>query len=133
MHDVEAHVAGTAYAQHGVEVGAIVVHQCSAVVNELCYLRYLPLEKSQGIGVCHHHCCHAVVEQSFKVLYVHNSLGCALHLDDVETADGCRGWIGAVGRVGNDDLGTACVTIGLVVCADNHQAGKLAVGACAGL
>ena len=55
VHDVEAHITRTTSSQHRVQVGTIVVHQTTAVVDELRNFRDTRLEKSEGIGISHHH------------------------------------------------------------------------------
>ena len=83
VHDIEAHIARTTYAKHRVEVGAIVVHECATIVDELGNLRYLAFEESEGVGVGHHHGCHAVVEQALEVVDIHHAIGGALDLDNL--------------------------------------------------
>ena len=55
VHDIEAHVTRATGTQHGIEVGTIIVHQTTTVVNELCNLRDTGLEEAEGVGVGHHH------------------------------------------------------------------------------
>ena len=55
VHHIEAHIARATSTQHGIEIGSVVIHQASAVVDEFCNLRDTGLEKTKGIGIGHHH------------------------------------------------------------------------------
>ena len=55
VHHVEAHVAWTTSAQHRVQISAIIVHQAATVVDKFRNLGNTRLEKSEGIGIGHHH------------------------------------------------------------------------------
>ena len=83
VHDIEAHIARTTYAKHRVEVGAIVVHECATIVDELGYFGYLAFEESEGVRVGHHHGSHAVVEQALEVVDIHHAICGALDLDNL--------------------------------------------------
>jgi len=136
VHDVEAHIAGAAFAEQGVEVGTVVVHQAASLVNHLSNFQHARLEDAEGVGVGHHHGCHlaaCLIEELAKVLDIHRAVRQALHFYDFQSADGCRCGVRAVGRVGNQDFGAALVTAALVVCANDHQARQLAVGTGAGV
>ena len=92
VHNIETHVAGAAYAQHGVQVGTVVVHQTTALVHQSCYLGNLCFEDTQGVGVGHHHAGNVIAQQRFQILHVHGSVRRALHLHYLQTAHGggCR-------------------------------------------
>ena len=55
VHHIEAHVAWATGSQHRVEVGTIVVHQTATAMDERCDLWDTRLEKTEGVGVGHHH------------------------------------------------------------------------------
>ena len=129
MHDVEAHVAGTCYAEHRVEVGSVVIHQAAGAVNHVGYARNLGLEESESVGVGHHHGGHGVVEQRGEGFGVDGAVGTALDLYDLKAADGCRCGVGAVGAVGHDYFRALAVAALVVVGAYDHESGQLAVGA----
>ena len=108
MHDVEAHVAGAALAEEGVEVGTVVVHQAAGLVHHLGDLQHAWLEDAEGVGVGHHHGCHLgpyLTEELAQVVDIDGAVGQALDFHDLKAADGCRGGVGAVGRVGDEDFG----------------------------
>ena len=127
VHHVEAHVTWAAYAEHGVEVCPVVVHQRAALVHHFGYLRDARLEESERVGVCHHHRRNGVVKQSAQVLDVNRAVGSALHLDHLKSADRSRGRVCAVGGVGHYDFCPLHVAAAIVVGADNHQSCQLAV------
>ena len=55
MHHIESHVARTANAEHGIEVGSVVVEQSTAAVYHFGYLGNAFFEKTERIGIGHHH------------------------------------------------------------------------------
>ena len=127
MHNVEAHVARAARAEHGVEVCPVVVHQCAALVYHFGYFRNARLEQSECVRVCHHHRRNGIVEQSAQVFDVNRAIGGTLHLDHFKSADRSRGRVCAVGGVGHYDFCPLHVAAALVVGADNHQSCQLAM------
>ena len=127
VHHIEAHIARTAHAEHGVEVGSVVVHQTSALVHQPCYLGNLFLEDTQGVGVGHHHAGNVIAKQRLEVLHIHGAVGGTLHLHNLQTAHGSRSRVGAMGRVGNDNLCTLQVATLFVVGAYHHQSCQLAM------
>ena len=66
VHDVEAHVAGPADAEHGVEVGAVVVEQPAGLVHEPGDLGDVLVEEAEGVGVGEHEAGDVVVEQRLR-------------------------------------------------------------------
>ena len=129
VHDVEAHVAGTRDTQHRVEVGSVVVHQAAGLVYKTGNLGDVLLEHAHGVGVGHHHCRHGVVELRAQVVDVDGAVGQTLDLDNPVPGDVGRGGVGAVGRVGDNDLVAGGVAVGVVVGVYDHQARQLAMGA----
>ena len=133
MHDVEAHVAGTDHAQQRVHVGAVVVEQAAAFVNERRDLLDILLEQAERVGVGHHDARDIGAEQRLKGLDVHQTVRTGLHLNYLQAANRRRSGIGAVGAVGDDHLRAGKVAAVHVVAAHDHKAGELAVGAGAGV
>ena len=133
MHHVEAHVARAAYAEDGVEVGAVVVHQAAAFVHHAGNLGDVCLKDAQRVGVGHHHARDVRAEDAAQAVQIDRALGRALHLHNLQAGDSGRGRVGAVGRVGDDDFGALYVAARAVVGADDHQARQLAVGAGVGV
>ena len=125
VHHIEAHITRTAHAEHGVEVGSVVVHQTSALVHQSCYLGNLCLEDTQGVGVGHHHAGNVIAKQRLEILHIHGAVGGTLHLHYLQTAHGSRSRVGAMGRVGDDNLGTLQVATLFVVGTYHYQSCQL--------
>ena len=70
VHDVEAHVAGAADAEDGVDVGAVVVEQAAGLVHEPGDLGDVLVEHAEGVGVGEHEAGQVVVEQHLERLEV---------------------------------------------------------------
>ena len=78
VHHIEAHIARTTSAQHRVQVGTIVVHQTTHIVNKFRNLRNTGLKKPQRIGVGHHHggdLCTLLSNDTLQVVEVHCAIG----------------------------------------------------------
>ena len=133
VHDIEAHIARTAHAEHGVEVGSVVVHQTATFVYQSCYFRNLGFEDTQSIGVGHHHTGNIIAKQRLQILNVHRTIGSTLHLHNLQTAHRSRSRVGTMGRVGNDNLCTLQVATLLVIGADYHQAGQFSMSSGKGI
>ena len=134
VHHVETHVAGACHSEHGIEVGTVVIHQRACLMHHAGNFGDVLLEDAESVGVGEHHGGHCVVEQRSEVGGIDRAVSTALHLHHLETADCSRSGIGAVGRVGHDDL-AALLTLSarVVVGAYHHQPGQFAVGACVGI
>ena len=128
VHHIEAEVGCAALAEHGVEVCSVVVHEASALVNQLCYFGNVVLKNAKRVGVGHHHAGNGVVEQRFEVVTVNSTVGAALDYHHLEAADGGTRGIGAMGRVGDDDACALVVATAHVIGSDGHEACQLTVG-----
>ena len=133
MHHVETHVAGAAFAQQGVKVSPIVVHQSATIVYHFGNGGYVFLEQSQGIGVGHHHGSHVVAQQLFQMFGVDSALGGTFHLHNIQSAHGGRSRIGAMSRVGNNHFGAFRIVVCLMIGAYNHQTSELTLCASKGI
>ena len=103
VHHIEAHVARACSAEHGVEVGAIVIHQTSAIVDQFCNLRNTRLEEAEGIGIGHHHgsdLCALLIYDALQVVVINRPVSQRFYFNNLQAADSCRGRIGAMGRIG---------------------------------
>ena len=88
VHHVEAHIAWATGTKHRIEVGTIIIHQATTGVDEFCNLRNMFLEESEGIRIGHHHGGDIgafLIDQSFQVNQINESLRVRLHLEDLET------------------------------------------------
>jgi len=127
VHNVESHIARTACTEHGIEVCAVVIHQCSMAVYKFGYFRNTLFEKPKCVRVCHHHCRHGIIENAAQVIDIHGAVGTAFHFDNAQTTYRCRCRVGAVCRVGDNHLCTFYVSAAFVISLDYHQPGKFAV------
>ena len=136
VHHVKSHIARPTGSQHRVEVGTVVVHQAAAIVDEFSDFRNGRLKEPQRVGIGHHHGGDGrtfLCDESPQVFDVNESLVVALHLDDFQSADGGRGRIRAMGRVGDNHLLALQVATGAVIVINNHQSCQFAVSTGIGL
>ena len=127
VHHVEAHIAGTANAEHRVEIGSIVVHKTTTIVNETSNHRDVSFEDTEGVRVGHHHASHIGTKQWLEILHIYGTIGQALYLDHLEASYSSRSGIGAMGRIGHDDLGACLIATLLMICLDDHKSGQLSM------
>ena len=131
VHHVEAHITRTTGSEHGVQVRPVVVHQSAAVVDEFCYLRDARLEEAKGIGIGHHHggdISPLLSNDALQVVYIDRTISLRLHLDDLQSADGSRGGVRAVGRIGHNHLLALQVAMSTVEVVDGHQTCQFTMG-----
>ena len=136
VHNVEAHIARTAFAEKCVEICSVVIHQAASLMNEFRNLQDTRLEDAQRIGIGHHHGCHLTshfTEKLAKMLDIDCSVSKALHLHDFKSADCCRGRVSAVSRVGNQNLCASDILSVFVISTDDHQTGQLAMSPSTGI
>ncbi len=67
------------------------------------------VEKAEGVRAGHHDRRHLVGHRLLEELDIHVAVGGGRHGDDLITGNGGRGRIGAVGRIGNDDVFLLCL------------------------
>ena len=134
--DVGAEPAGSGQANHGVEVGAVEVHLATGIVHGAADLADRLLEHPVGGGVGDHQggqvACvfdHLGVE----VVEVDVSLVVAADNDHLHARHHRGRGVGAVGRFRDQAHVTRRVPSALVVGADRHQPGQLALAARIGL
>ena len=129
MHNIEAHVSRTDHTEHRVHVGAVVVEQAAACMDELRDLADLSFEETESIRVRHHDSGDIVSKQRFQILHVDETVGVRLHFNDLQAAYGCAGRVSAMGAVRYYDPRPLVITAGHMVLADQHKAGQFTVGA----
>ena len=88
VHDVEAHVARPDHAQQRVHVGAVVVEQAAAVMDQPGDFPDVTLEEAQGVGVREHDAGDVRTEERLQRVHVHEAVLLGLDDHDVEAADG---------------------------------------------
>ena len=129
VHAVKAHVAGTGMAHHRVQVGAVVVAQAACLVDNSGDFQNVRVKQAQRVGVGQHQAGGIGADGGFQGIQIHAALGVGRHRHHGEACHRRRGRVGAVGGIRNQNLGAGGVPAGLVVAADQQQAGVLAVGA----
>ena len=104
VHHVGAEVAGTHLADQRVHVGAVHVEQRALGVQHVGNLVDLLLEDAQRIGIGEHQRGHVFVHLRLQRRHVHHAGGVRLQVLDRVAAHRRRRRIGAVRRVGDQDL-----------------------------
>ena len=103
VHDVKAHVARTHGAEDRVQVRAVVVEQSTDVVHRRGDLGDLLFEESERVGVGQHDAGDVGTERGFQLLEVNQPAVVRRNRRHLVAAEGHRGGVGAVGRVGDED------------------------------
>ena len=132
VHHVDAEVAGAHLADQRVHVGAIHVEQRALGVENVGDLVDLVFEDAERRGIGEHQRGGVFVDLAREGFEIDAAVGVGLEILDLVAADGRGGGVGAVGGVGNDDL-AARIALRLVPCANQQNAGELAVRAGGGL
>ena len=130
---VKAHIAGAHNAHNGVEVGSVVVAQAPGLVDQPGDLQNVLVENAHGVGIGQHQPRHIVSQHRLQSLQIHAAVGGGGDVHHLIAAHSGGGGIGAVGAVGNDDLGALMIAPCIVVLLDQQHAGELAVSAGGGL
>lgn len=130
---VKSHVPGTHLAHHRVEIGAVVVAQAAGVVDNLGNLQNVGVKKTHRIGVGEHQASGIRSHRLAQGVQIHSARLVGGNGDYLESRHGGRGGIGAMGRVRDENLGPGGIPPGLVVLADEEQAGVLPMGPGGGL
>ena len=128
VHHVHAEVAGPRLAHQRVHVGAVHVEQRALGVQDVGDLVNLALEDANRRGVGEHQRGGLFVHLPRKGLEIDAALGVGLEILDRVAADGRGGRVGAVGRVGDENL-LARIALRLVPCADEQDSRELAMRA----
>ena len=125
---VKAGVAGAHLAQDGIGVGAVIVQEAAGIMDDLCNLGDIDVKESQGVGVGQHQGGDGIVHLGPEVFQADAAVAVGLDLDDGHAQHGRAGWVGAVGRVGDQDGLALVVAPGLMVGGNQLEAGVLAMG-----
>ena len=102
VHDVEAHIAGTHYAHHGVEVRPVVIHQTARSVHYLRDFQHVLLEQSERVGVGEHKRCRILSDFEAEVRNVHAAVGRGTQGHRFEPRHSGGSGIGPVRAVGDE-------------------------------
>ena len=124
MHHIEAHVAWTTSTKHGIEVGTIVIHQTTTVVNQLGNLRNTSFKQSEGIRIGHHHSGNLsslLSYQALQILEINLTISQRFHLNNLQATHSGRGRIGTMGAIGHNHLFARHITTTTMIIVDSHQ------------
>ena len=132
VHQVDAEVAGTHFADQRVHVGAVHIKQAAFSVHDVGDLVNLLLENSEGVGIGQHQRGDFFIHLRGKRGHIHHALCIRFQILDGIANHGCGCGIGAVSGVRNQNL-LARRAFGLMVSAHHKQAGQLAMRAGGGL
>ena len=102
-------------------------------MDDLRDLQDMLLKDAQGVGVGEHEAGGVRPRSGAQGLHIHTPVGGGGDVYHRVPHHGRRGRVGAVGGVGDQDLGPPCVPPVMVVGLDEQQARKLPVGAGGGL
>ena len=123
--DVEAHVTGPDLAEDRVQIGAIVVQQPAGLVDQARNLGDATLEHADRGWVGQHDACGLWTQCLFQRLDVDVAIIQCWNLAHRVATHHCGGRVGAVRRIGHDDLASRRVAARIVVGADHRHAGEL--------
>ncbi len=133
MKHVKPHISGPRDTQNGVGICAVVVQQPAFAVDYLFDPLDVFIEQPQGVGVGEHQPRHGFVHCRLKRFHVYAAPVIRRHFSHGKAAQGSRCGVGAVGRVGNEDLGPLQIVPGPVVGSDYQNTCKLTVSSCSRL
>ena len=129
MHHVDAHVSRAGDTEQRVQVRAIAVDEAAAGVHDLADLGDLLLEEPERVRVGDHQARDLFVHQLGDRVRVQDAVTAGRNGDDVVSVERGTGGVGAVGRVGDEDLLARRIAALLVIGADHHDAGQFSLGA----
>ena len=105
MHDVKAHIARQGLAENGIEIGTVVVEQTAGLVHDRGNLRNLPFEHTESGRVGEHDAGRLRPNARTQPVQIDIAVRTCRYFHDIATAHSGRSRIGAMRRIGNDDLG----------------------------
>ena len=85
------------------------------------------VEDAHGVGVSEHQASGVVTQRGLQALQIHAAVRGGVDVDHLVAAHSGGSRVGAVGGVGDDDLGALLVATGVVVLLDEQDAGELTV------
>ena len=129
VHDVDAEVARPGDPEDGVEVGAVVVDQTARLVDGRDDLLDVLVPQPEGVGVGDHQPGGVRSHRRAQRVEIAVAARVGGDRDDLEPGHHRGGGVGAVGAVGDQDLGAPGVAAGEVPGADDEAAGQLALRA----
>ena len=133
VHKVETHVAGTRHAHDRVQVRAVIVVHAARLAHNAGDFEDVFVKQTQRVGVCEHESGGVVAHKRAQRFHVHAAVRRGRHRHNLEAGHRGAGGIGAVRRIGHDDLRAPMVAAAQVIGAHHQHAREFAVRAGAGL
>ena len=130
MDHVKSHVAGPHHAHDGVEIGPVVVALAAGLMDDAGDLQNVAVKDADGVGIGQHQAGCIRANGGLEGLHVDTAVRPGRDIDHREARHNRRGGIGAMGGVGDDNLGAAQISAACMVGLNQQQARELAVGAC---
>ena len=129
MHQVDAEVAGAHNASERIHVGAVAVDEPTAAVNQPNDLFDVFLEKAERIRIGDHEPSHLIGAGRSQCLDIDIAALVGGNLNGNEACHCRRCRVGAVRRIGNEDLVALLLTARGMIGADHQQRRELAMRA----
>ena len=129
MDHVEAHVPRAALPHDGVKVRTVIVHEPPRVMDDSSYLGDVAVEDPQRVGVGEHKPRGLGANDAREGLKIYAPVLVGWNLDGLESRHDRRRRIGAMGRIGDDDLRPSLQVAPVsVVCSYQEHSQVLSVG-----
>ena len=125
---IKTHIARLNLTQNCIEVCAIVIEQPSGAMDSFSDLFNLTLKHTAGRRVSHHQTGRLRSDTGPKCCQIYIAVGIHRHFSDFISAHNRGGGIRAMGRIGDDNLGTRFIASRLVISSNHCNACKLALG-----
>ena len=132
VHDVDAEVAGTDFADQRVHVGAVHVEQAAFGVHDLGDLVDLLLEDAQRVGICEHQCRDIFIHLRSERGHIHHALSIGFQIFHCVADHRRSRRVGPVGGIWNQNF-LARAAFRFVIGANHQQSREFAVCAGGGL
>ena len=110
MDSVKTHQSGRCDTENGVKVRSIVVHLATRLVNDSARFGNIGFKQTKRVWIGDHHRCSCFISHSRKCGQVHSAVDETWDFHDFKTCHRGAGWVGPMGRIGNDDLGALIFT-----------------------
>ena len=133
VNHVKAHITRPHCAHDRVQVRPVIIAQSAALVYDICDLQDIFVKQAHCVGVGQHQARHIGPGCLPQLLNVHAALCVGRNSHHRVACHGRAGRVGAVGRVGDEDLGPFAVLSALVVGLDEEKPGKFTVSPRRGL
>ena len=133
VNGIKAHQSGRGDAEDGVEVRTVIIHLAAGHVDDFTGCFDVSFKQTQGVGVGDHHRRRGFIRHRCKRIQIHSAVLETGDFNNLETGHGGAGWVRAVSRIGNDDLGSLVFSTQTEVLLNATNGRKFALGTCHGL